>query len=197
MHKIDTPSAVAGNFVDKDSSLGIEGTVVDASWLNSVQDEICNMIEGAGATLNKESVVQLRDAVASFIHGKTLKTVVHASSIKESISATVKRVSESFKITQGCTLDFMSSYKIVSSDGSGALSLQLVNATSGVQYYLLGSVLCSAGAVENYRVVVKVGAGGTLIPNGDYYVTLNAIGNGTFPSNFMFRCEGIVSRGQA
>lgn len=197
MHKIDTPSADDGQFVDKNPSLGIDGTVVDASWLNSVQDEICNMIEGAGITLKKNSVVQLRAAVEWFIHSKTLKTVVHASSVKESISSTVKRVSENFKITQGCTLDFTSSYKIVSSDGSGALSLQLVNATSGVQYYLLGSVLCSAGAVENYRVVVKVGAGGTLIPGGDYYVTLNAIGNGTFPSDFMFRCEGIVSRGQA
>lgn len=196
MHKIDTPSADDGQFVDKNPSLGIDGTVVDASWLNSVQDELCNMIEGAGATLNKESVVQLRDAVESFIHDKTLKTVVHASSVKESISTTVKRVSESFEITQGCTLDFTSSYKIVSSDGSGSLSLQLVNATSGVQYYLLGSVLCSAGAVENYRAVVKVGTGGTSIPNGTYYITLNAV-SGSFPSNFMFRCEGIVSRGQA
>ena len=196
MHKIDTPSADDGQFVDKNPSLGIDGTVVDASWLNSVQDELCNMIEGAGATLNKESVVQLRDAVESFIHDKTLKTVVHASSVKESISTTVKRVSESFGITQGCTLDFTSSYKIVSSDGSGSLSLQLVNATSGVQYYFLGSVLCSAGAVENYRVVVKVGTGGTSIPNGDYYITLNAV-SGSFPSYFMFRCEGIVSSGQA
>lgn len=196
MHKIDTPSADNGQFVDKDSSLGIDGTVVDASWLNAVQNEICNMIEGAGITLNKQSVVQLRDAVESFIHSKSLKTVVHASSVVESISTTVKRVSESFKITQGCTLDFTSSYKIVSSDGSGALSLQLVNATSGVQYYMLGSVLCSAGAVENYRVVVKVGTGGTSIPNGDYYITLNAV-SGSFPSDFMFRCEGIVSRGQA
>ena len=196
MHKIDTPSADDGQFVDKNPSLEIDGTVVDASWLNSVQNELCNMIEGAGATLNKQSVVQLRDAVASFIHGKTLKTVVHASSVKESISSTVKRVSESFEITQGCTLDFASAYKIVSSDGSGALSLQLVNATSGVQYYLLGSVLCSAGAVENYRFVVKVGTGGTSIPNGNYYITLNAV-SGSFPSNFMFRCEGVVSRGQA
>ena len=196
MHKIDTPSADNGQFVDKDSSLGIDGTVVDASWLNAVQNEICNMIEGAEITLNKQSVVQLRDAVESFIHSKSLKTVVHASSVVESISTTVKRVSESFRITQGCTLDFTSSYKIVSSDGSGALSLQLVNATSGVQYYMLGSVLCSAGAVENYRVVVKVGTGGTSIPNGDYYITLNAV-SGSFPSDFMFRCEGVVSRGQA
>lgn len=196
MHKIDTPSADDGQFVDKNSSLGIDGTVVDASWLNSVQDELCNMIEGAGATLNKESVVQLRDAVESFIHDKTLKTVVHASNVKESISTTVKRVSESFGITQGRTLDFTISYKIVSSDGSGSLSLQLVNATSGVQYYLLGYVLCSAGAVENYRVVVKVGTGGASIPNGNYYITLNAV-RGSFPSDFMFRCEGIVSRGQA
>ncbi len=193
MHKIDTPSADDGQFVDKNPSLGIDGTVVDASWLNSVQDELCNMIEGAGITLSKQSVTQLRSAVESFIHDKSLKTVVHASSVVESISTTVKRVSESFRITQGCTLDFTSSYKIVSSDGSGALSLQLVNATSGVRYYFLGSVLCSAGAVENYRVVTKVDE---LVPNGDYYITLNVI-NGSFPSDFMFRCEGVVSRGQA
>ena len=196
MHRIDTPSADNGQFVDKNPSLGIDGTVVDAAWLNSVQDELCNMIEGAGINLNKASVVQLRAAVESFIHGKTLKTVVHASSVKESISSTVKRVSESFEITQGCTLDFTSSFKILLSHTSGFLSLQLVNATSGVQYYLLGSVRCSDGAVENYRSVVKVGTGGTSIPNGDYYITLNAV-DGSFPSDFVFQCEGLVSRGQA
>ena len=196
MHKIDTPSSVDGEFVDKDSSLGIDGTVVDASWLNSVQDEICNMIEGVRITLDKESVVQLRNAVEKCIHDKTLKTVVHASSLKESISATAKRVSENFSITQGCTLDFTSSFKVVSSDGSGMMLLNIVNASSGTEYSVLGQVDSDAGAVANYRMVSKVGTGGQAIPDGNYYVVLKAYA-GSFPSDFMFRCEGIVSNGQA
>ena len=197
MHKIDTPSADDGQFVDKDSSLGIDGTVVDASWLNSVQDEICNMVEGAGITLNKQSVTQLRSAVEKFIHNKTLKTVVHASSVKETISATKYRVSENFEISQGCTLDFTSSYKIESSDGSGTLTLELVNATSGVSYYFFGSAAATTGTVDNGRYVFKVGGDdGESIPNGEYYITLTIV-RGTFPSSYMFRCEGIVSKGQA
>lgn len=196
MHKIDTPSADDGQFVDKNPSLGIDGTVVDASWLNSVQNEICNLIESAGITLDKQSVVQLRDAVQQIIHSKTMKTVVHASSVLETISSTELRVSESFQIKQGCTIDFTATFKIVSSDGSGDMMLRLKNASTGTQYYMTQAASVSAGAVSNDRSVFKVGSDGVDIPDGSYYVTLNAVG-GSFPSNYMFKCEGIVSNGQA
>ena len=72
MHKIDTSTAIAGEFVDKNPSLGIEGTVVDASWLNAVQDEICNTITGAGDSLSKNSNGQLFAATQKLIN-KTVK----------------------------------------------------------------------------------------------------------------------------
>lgn len=196
MHKIDTPSADDGQFVDKNSSLGIDGTVVDASWLNSVQDEICNLIESAGMALDKHSVVQLRDAVAEMIYSKTKKVVVNASSVLETISSTQLRVSESFKIEQGCTIDFTSSIKIVTGSGSGHLSFTIKNASSGNEYSISQAADASSGTVFNDRSVFKVGNGGATIPDGTYYVVLNAVGT-SFPSDYMFKCDGIISNGQA
>jgi len=51
MHRIDTTNSTATNrFTD-----GPPGTVVDDGWLNAVQEEIANVIEGAGAALNSDA----------------------------------------------------------------------------------------------------------------------------------------------
>lgn len=53
MHEISGSTAVNGHFVDGSSTSS--GTVVSASWLNSVQDEICNTIKSVGIALNNET----------------------------------------------------------------------------------------------------------------------------------------------
>lgn len=50
MHEINGSTAINGHFVDGTSSQG--GTIVSADWLNTVQDEICNLITSTGIQLN-------------------------------------------------------------------------------------------------------------------------------------------------
>lgn len=64
MHQIDGSTAFENHFVDYD---GTVGTVVSASWLNSVQDEICNVIKAAEIELSKEKNDQLIAAVTKII----------------------------------------------------------------------------------------------------------------------------------
>jgi hypothetical protein len=59
MHRTDAARNVANLFVDKNPSAGTRGTVVDAAWLNAVQEEICNFIEDLGGTLVKGTNTQL------------------------------------------------------------------------------------------------------------------------------------------
>ena len=88
MHRIDTPSADDGNFVDKDSSLGIDGTVVDASWLNAVQDEICNTIIGAGDSLNKNVNAQLFSAAQKLINKAVERSPFTGIAYDDSVDST-------------------------------------------------------------------------------------------------------------
>lgn len=56
-------------FHDGDPFNGIQGTVVTAAWLNSLQEEIAGVIEGAGINLGAAQNNQLRTAINTLIAG--------------------------------------------------------------------------------------------------------------------------------
>ncbi len=66
---IPTPGAIGPNpdgfFTRGDPGTGTPATIVDDDWANAVQEEICNVITAAGATLSKTVRTQLRDAIKS------------------------------------------------------------------------------------------------------------------------------------
>ena len=54
MHKIDHPTAAPGGLFTIGDPVGsVPATVVTDDWLNAVQGEIANVIEGAGLPLSK------------------------------------------------------------------------------------------------------------------------------------------------
>jgi len=64
MFRIDGPGATGGNlFTEGDPGLGIAATTVTDEWLNAVQEEVANVIEGAGLTLDKADNTQLTQAI--------------------------------------------------------------------------------------------------------------------------------------
>lgn len=67
MQRIDTATAVANRFVDRDPTIQQEATHFDAPWCNSVQEEIANAIEGAGFVLDPSNESQLYAAIQSLV----------------------------------------------------------------------------------------------------------------------------------
>ena len=68
MHQISGATAVDGHFVDGNPSQ--QGTIVSADWLNTVQDEICNLIISSGIQLNNadnDDKKQLANAIGRLI----------------------------------------------------------------------------------------------------------------------------------
>lgn len=75
MHKIDALDAVlvkptkkavgsvVGYFTDGDPGGGVQATVLDADWCNSVQDEILNVLAAASVTPDKTDDDQLLEAI--------------------------------------------------------------------------------------------------------------------------------------
>jgi hypothetical protein len=80
MYRIDNPSSVvtlqappaprtAGFFTDGNPAAGLEATIVDAWWMNQLQEEIISVIAAANITLNKSSHHQLLDALNTMFTG--------------------------------------------------------------------------------------------------------------------------------
>ncbi|NDV21058.1 phage tail protein, partial [Pseudodesulfovibrio sp. JC047] len=68
MKRIDNATATENNrFTEGNPAQGIPATVVDAKWLNSVQDEIMKVIEAAGLEPSGAELTQLYDAIVSMI----------------------------------------------------------------------------------------------------------------------------------
>lgn len=80
MHRVDNASSADtmpdvgpvgpnpnGFFQDRNSQLGQPGTTLDSSWLNTLQEELCNVVTGAGLTLSKSSRTQLFTAIQTLI----------------------------------------------------------------------------------------------------------------------------------
>lgn len=60
MERIQTPDE---RFHDGDPFAGVQGTVVTADWLNTVQEEIATVIEQAGLVLDPVATNQLYQAI--------------------------------------------------------------------------------------------------------------------------------------
>jgi len=64
MKRIDAPGATPENlFTEGNPGTGTPATDIAADWLNSVQEEICSVVEAAGIALNGAVVNQLLTAI--------------------------------------------------------------------------------------------------------------------------------------
>jgi len=66
MKRIESPD---GRFAAGDPTIRKPGTLVTSTWMNALQDEICNVIEQAGLTLDDNDQTQLRAAIGNMING--------------------------------------------------------------------------------------------------------------------------------
>lgn len=53
MHRIDTATAKNGEFTDGNPGGGVKATQLNAAWFNTVQRELCAVVEGAGGELSE------------------------------------------------------------------------------------------------------------------------------------------------
>lgn len=69
MHRTDAEANVANKFSDGNPQAGQPATVVDADWLNAVQEGIIDVMTFAGILPVKGDDTQLRDAIIALIAG--------------------------------------------------------------------------------------------------------------------------------
>lgn len=63
MHRIDGYGHADNSFTEGDPATGIPATRVTEGWLNAIQEELANAVEGAGLGLDKPNNAQLLTAI--------------------------------------------------------------------------------------------------------------------------------------
>lgn len=82
MHRIDVPSATAENqFTEGSPTGGVPATTVAASWLNDLQENVCEVIEAADIELEKGESDQLLLAIQQLVSDGTSAAVPAGSVI--------------------------------------------------------------------------------------------------------------------
>lgn len=191
MHKIDTNTAVDGYFVDKNASLGVEGTVVDADWLNSVQDEICNVVEAAGETPNKQNNGQMTAAIGILTKNACSRTVISSSSVKQTVSQSSLRISDYFTLAPGYFIDENLFVRITTASSSaGSIHFNLRKSGVNSPIYEFFDVVSTAVGIQGGRILQRVGD--AVVPGDDYYFSIDI--TSTAPDAYEFDIEGIVSK---
>lgn len=64
MHKIDTDTAVGNEFVDGNAAASIKATRLNAKWFNTIQRELCKIVESAEIALSDADDAQIVAAMA-------------------------------------------------------------------------------------------------------------------------------------
>lgn len=159
MHKIDTPTSHNGSFVDPVHDQGIPGTVADASWLNAVQNEICNAILGSGGRLSKNNNSQLFGAVQDLIDKTCEKNVFEGLSIDTTVGTTAVSIGNAIQILYAEAGWFASAsifikVKMPAPDGNLTVSFYFKD-PSNVEH-LLFSHLVYAGTESCYTMPIDI-----------------------------------------
>ena len=111
MHRTDGAGATAGNLFQK-------GAIVTSDWMNdTVQEELCNVVEAAGLTLDKAENTQLLQAIGSIISGAGIQQL--------DINFFKNVVSRSGAIQSGITVTQNSAYEFEFTVPSGVTHIDM------------------------------------------------------------------------
>lgn len=142
MHYTDVADNVGGQFIDGDVNLGKKGTVVDASWLQAVQDELCNLVTASGAELDKENDEQVKEAILVIVrkrHEKTIENISWTGNLNVTERYT-KQIQGNFrgaffdislnvvcKVSGGSTDDFILTARVEIPTSGGSIEYSITN----------------------------------------------------------------------
>lgn len=74
MHRIDADGNVNGMFSDGNAEQGALATVIDAKWLNGIQEELMHLLESAGIDPDDDDDTQVEAAIKALLSGTSTVT---------------------------------------------------------------------------------------------------------------------------
>jgi hypothetical protein len=158
-------------------------TVVTTDWCNAVQEEIANVIETAGYTLDKSDHTQLRVAIAA-TRGEWLLTQFPGATLDDKLAYALANVDSGTRIlfptvNEGSWLEFDGDHTIDCSVATDR-HLELVGHNARVRYRGTGTFLSIDGSGANPQNPRTVLSGFTLQPLTEWQATGIKIQNTMF-----------------
>ena len=171
MHRINSPGATASNeFTDGDPVTGIPATTVWSKWLNTIQREIANLVEGFGLTLDPADDTQMITAISAALAAVPQVHDLEANAIPYTA------VGQSFQFAHGLSRNPVAIgvvAKCTSASGDGGYSIGdkfLITNSSG---NLSGTTYGNATYFDAKNIVVvgsSVGMFGQRKDNGNVFI---------------------------
>lgn len=191
---IDLFGAGKDGYKDGNKGAGIPATDLNASVLNAMQEEIANVIEGAGAALNPADNTQLLQAINSLVKGPADKIVRVASTAAINLAApganidgTVMVAGDTFLEKDNATLANRGIYVW---NGAAVPATRDPSADNGAELFGGMIIRVKEGAVNadsNWQVtndgVVTVGVTGLTFQKVGASAVITAASNPTFIDN--------------
>ena len=136
MKHIDTPNAVDGRFKDKTSNF--PGTEINASYMNALQDEICNVITDSGLSLNSTEFNQMSQAIDKRLDTGFTEINKHFSEIIKVSDSKILQLSSNNKIYNAS--DYITDFKHSSAEMNELI--KKVQANGGGTIYIDNREYC-------------------------------------------------------
>ncbi|MCB2190360.1 MAG: hypothetical protein KQI62_02270 [Deltaproteobacteria bacterium] len=158
MFRIDSDGNQDNLFTDGDPLTGAKATVVSAAWLNAIQEEAANVIEGAGITLDKADNTQLLAAILTMAGGGPMRIsipgegLVAASLISVLAGVVGNVVAIGSKLKSGTSLDIS-----MTRDGLALASFTMTPAFAEITGEDLTNIACTKGSVIDISTSNPVG----------------------------------------
>lgn len=160
MHRIDTPTAQEGKFgagkngfTAGDPTLGVPATQLDETFFDSVQEEICAVIEGAGIQLKKSDRAQLSAAINKMIQAKHELALL----IKNNLSDVddVEQARKNLGLGKLALKDSVTASDVSAIPNGGALGTTHLNTLTGSKFgRYFQQYTANATAANGYPVTV-------------------------------------------
>lgn len=155
MYKIDSEYSENGYFSDGDYEVGKKGTRVVAKWLNSVQNEMCNLVEFLGLELSEDDD-QILQGMNSYMNGYFSRQYIEE--YVDNVSETSQDAGSAFSVPYKGIVDVDAVLSVFDVVGNGRITVSVYDTDSS----FVNSAVLPVSEGEELKILVRL-----LVKNDD------------------------------
>lgn len=149
MYKIDSEYSENGHFSDGDYEVGKKGTRVPAKWLNSVQDEICNLVEFLGLELSEDDD-QILNGLNAYMNGYFTRQYIEE--YIDNVSETSQDAGSAFSVPYKGIVDIDAVLSLFDVVGNGRITVSVYDTNNT----FVNSAVLPVSEGEELKILVRL-----------------------------------------
>lgn len=155
MYKIDSEYSENGHFSDGGYEVGKKGTRVVAKWLNSVQDEMCNLVEFLGLELSEDDD-QILNGLNAYMNEYFSRKYIEE--YIDNVSETSQDAGSEFSVPYKGIVDVSAVLSVFDVVGNGRITVSVYDTSNS----FVNSAVLPVSEGEELKILVRL-----LVKNDD------------------------------